>query len=83
MGFKSNSDDLCVMNKDIGGEKFTIVPHVDDLKLSFAREGEINPGLFELEDEYSKLDTQDTSVPRADHRFRDRWSRQTFGDVAH
>ena len=58
MGFKSNPDDLCVMNKDVDGEQFTIVLHVDDLKLSFAREDEINKLLGDLEEEYGKLDIQ-------------------------
>jgi hypothetical protein len=58
MGFKSNPDDLCVMKKDIEGDQFTINLHVDDLKLSFAREDEIKIVLNDLEDEYVKLDIQ-------------------------
>ena len=58
MGFTSNPDDLCVMNKEIDGDQFTIVLHVDDLKLSFAREDEINNVLSTLEKEYGKLDVQ-------------------------
>ena len=37
LGFTPNPDDFCVMNKTYGDEQFTIVLHVDDLKLSFAR----------------------------------------------
>ena len=62
MGFRSNPDDLCVMNKDIGGGQFTIVLHVDDLKLSFVREDEINAVLMELEKEYGTLDVQEGPV---------------------
>jgi hypothetical protein len=58
MGFTSNPDDLCVMNKDIDGEQFTVVLHVDDLKLSFARVDEIDKVLATLEAEYGKLDIQ-------------------------
>ena len=58
MGFTSNPDDLCVMNKEIDGDQFTVVLHVDDLKLSFAREDEINIVLAALEKEYGKLDVQ-------------------------
>ena len=33
-GFKTNPYDPCVANKEVNGSKFTIVWHVDDLKLS-------------------------------------------------
>ena len=33
-GFKTNPYDPCVANKEINGSQFTIVWHVDDLKLS-------------------------------------------------
>jgi hypothetical protein len=58
MGFESNPDDLCVMNKMIGDDQFTIVLHVDDLKLSFANAEGIEEVLAELEREYGKLDVQ-------------------------
>ena len=58
MGFESNPDDLCVMNKMVGDDQFTIVLHVDDLKLSFANAEGIKEVLAELEKEYGKLDVQ-------------------------
>jgi hypothetical protein len=58
MGFESNPDDLCVMNKMVGDDQFTIVLHVDDLKLSFANAEGIEEVLAELEREYGKLDIQ-------------------------
>ena len=58
LGFASNPDDLCVMNKWYGDDQFTILLHVDDLKLSFAREKEINDVLRALEEEYGKLEIQ-------------------------
>ena len=58
LGFESNPDDLCVMNKMIDGDQFTIVLHVDDLKLSFIREKEVNEVLVALEEEYGKLEIQ-------------------------
>ena len=33
-GFKTNTCDLCVANKEVKCSQFTIVWHVDDLKLS-------------------------------------------------
>ena len=38
MGFKRNTYDSCVLNKDIKGSQCTIMFHVDDLKLSHASE---------------------------------------------
>jgi hypothetical protein len=58
LGFESNPDDLCVMNKMVGDDQFTIVLHVDDLKLSFANAEGIEEVLAELESEYGKLDIQ-------------------------
>jgi hypothetical protein len=58
MGFESNPDDLCVMNKMIGDDQFTIVLHVDDLKLSFVDAAVIEEVLAELGREYGKLDIQ-------------------------
>jgi hypothetical protein len=58
LGFESNPDDLCVMNKMVDGNQFTIVLHVDDLKLSFCREKEINEVLDALTEEYGKLEIQ-------------------------
>ena len=58
MGFESNPDDLCVMNKTIDEDQFTIILHVDDLKLSFANAEEIEKVLAELESEYGKFDIQ-------------------------
>ena len=34
MGFQSNPDDLCVMNKMFGEHQMTVVLHVDNLKVS-------------------------------------------------
>ena len=42
MGFAPNPDDLCVWNKDVEGNQFTVVLYVDDLKLSFHSEEGIN-----------------------------------------
>ena len=56
--FESNPDDLCVMNKMVGEDQFTIVLHVDDLKLSFATEEGIDEVLDELRKEYGNLEVQ-------------------------
>ena len=58
LGFKSNPDDLCVMNKIVGEDQFTVVLHVDDLKLSFATEGGIDEVLDELRKESGNLEVQ-------------------------
>jgi len=34
MGFRLNEYDQCVMNKTINGKEFTIIWHVNDLKIS-------------------------------------------------
>lgn len=34
MGFKINQYDICVANKMINGKQFTVLWHVDDLKIS-------------------------------------------------
>ena len=52
LGFESNPDDLCIMNKMVGDDQFTIVLHVDDLKLSFVTEERIDEVLDELRREY-------------------------------
>ena len=57
LGFTPNPDDLWVMNKMYGDEQFTIVLHVDDLKLSFARK-KIDEVLKALEEAYGKLEIQ-------------------------
>ena len=42
MGFKTNGYDECTFNKMIDGYQCTIQVHVDDLKLSFVRQDELN-----------------------------------------
>ena len=42
MGFKTNGFDECTFNKMIDGYQYTIQVHVDDLKLSFVRQNELD-----------------------------------------
>ena len=42
LGFKTNGYDECTFNKMINGSQCTIQVHVDDLKLSFVDQGELD-----------------------------------------
>ena len=42
MGFKTNGYDECTFNKMINGYQCTIQVHVDDLKLSYLYQDELN-----------------------------------------
>ena len=42
MGFKTNGYDECTFNKMIDGYQCTIQVHIDDLKLSFVRQDELD-----------------------------------------
>ena len=62
MGFKSNPEDNCVMNKIINGKQCTVVLHVDDLKISHVDKKAIEWTIGQLEKEYGKLETQEGTV---------------------
>ena len=62
MGFVSNPEDPCVMNKDIAGKQCTVVLHVDDLKISHVDEDALKWVLSELEEEYGQLEIQEGKV---------------------
>ena len=48
MGFEMNDYDKCTFNKTIDGQQCTIQFHVDDLKLSFLRQGELDTIIDQL-----------------------------------
>ena len=58
LGFESNPDDLCVLNKVANGKQMTVVLHVDDLKISHVDGEEIEKVLSALEEAYGKLEVQ-------------------------
>jgi hypothetical protein len=53
-GFILNPYDSCVANKEINGKQFTIIWHVDDLKISHADDAVISEMLKELNLKYGK-----------------------------
>jgi hypothetical protein len=58
IGFVSNPDDLCVLNKVVNEKQMTVVLHVDDLKISHVDGEEIEKVLSTLEKAYGKLEVQ-------------------------
>ena len=57
MGFIANSHDLCVVNKTINGQQYTIYFYVDDLKISHKDPNIVEKMLEELESKYGKIGT--------------------------
>ena len=58
LGFVPNPDDLCVLNKSVGGKQMTVILHVHDLKISHVDGEEIEKVLLALERTYGKLEVQ-------------------------
>ena len=58
MGFQLNPYDTCVANKIIDGSQCTIVWHVDDLKISHAKQSVVDHVISLLEKTYGKMSTQ-------------------------
>jgi hypothetical protein len=54
LGFTVNPYDRCVVNKIIDGEQCTIIWHVDDLKLSHAKQEVLDDNADKLNAEYGK-----------------------------
>jgi len=55
LGYTSNSVDICVFNKGIGGEQCTICLHVDDLKITCRNEDTIEELIDALTAKYQTL----------------------------
>jgi Reverse transcriptase (RNA-dependent DNA polymerase) len=53
-GFVRNPYDSCVVNKDIDGAQYTILWHVDDLKISHVDPGVVTNVIKQLEAEFGK-----------------------------
>jgi hypothetical protein len=54
MGFELNKYDRCVANKTINGKQFTVLWHVDDLKLSHMDEAVVEQIIAKLDERYGK-----------------------------
>lgn len=53
MRFKTNPYELCVLSKDIDGSQFTIVFHVNDLKVSYTDPSVVTMIIKKLKDVYT------------------------------
>ena len=56
-GFELNKYDSCVANKMINGKQYTIVWHVDDLKISHEDENVVTKILEDLDERYGSEET--------------------------
>ena len=54
-GFKLNMYDNCVANKQINGMQCTILWHVDDMKISHAKDAVLDEVITDLNEKYRKI----------------------------
>ena len=63
-GFMLNPYDPCVANKDIEGSQFTVVWHVDDLKISHAKEEVVSEFISWIKSKYEDKDIGNLKTSR-------------------
>ena len=82
MGFKRNSYDSCVLNKNIHGSQYTIMFHVDDLKLSHTSEEVLTTIIQALDKNYGGIMPLSVSRGRVHDYFGMLFNYNTEGQVS-